>query len=82
MSGDLQLIIKNHSKRTTLPKEPYQKDEFSLPFLTSVSKDNADVSDRLRRLQGNMKLLERQYRANLKEGFDNKIKAYRMEAVV
>jgi hypothetical protein len=26
--------------------------------------------------------LEKQYRSNLKEGFDNKIKAYRLEAVV
>lgn len=27
-------------------------------------------------------MLEKQYRANLKDGFDNKIKAYRLEAVV
>ena len=41
-----------------------------------------DVSERLRKLQGNLKMLEKQYRINLKEGFDSKIKAYRMEAVV
>ena len=41
-----------------------------------------DVSERLRKLQGNLKMLEKQYRVNLKEGFDSKIKAYRMEAVV
>ena len=27
-------------------------------------------------------MLEKRYRANLKEGFDNKIKAYRLQAVV
>lgn len=27
-------------------------------------------------------MLERRYRSNLKEGFDNKIKAYRLQAVV
>lgn len=40
------------------------------------------VADRLKKLQGNLRILERQYRANLKDGFDNKIKAYRLEAVV
>jgi hypothetical protein len=40
------------------------------------------MEDRIQKLQGSLKMLEKQYRANLKEGFDNKIKAYRLEAVV
>ena len=43
---------------------------------------SSSVQDRLKELQGNIKFLERQYRHNLKDGFDNKIKAYRLEAVV
>ena len=31
---------------------------------------------------GNLKLIEKNYKTNLKEGFENKIKAFRMQAVV
>ena len=33
-------------------------------------------------MRGNLKLLEKRYKENLKEGFDEKIKAYRLQAVV
>ena len=53
--------------------------------MTSVKEDKdreIDLSERLNKLQGNLRFLEREYRANLKDGFDQKIKAYRLEAVV
>ena len=40
------------------------------------------MEDKVCRLQGNLKLLEKRYKDNLKDGFDHKIKAYRLQAVV
>jgi FKBP-type peptidyl-prolyl cis-trans isomerase (trigger factor) len=49
--------------------------------LSNSRAHQAELNDRLAKLQGNLKLLEKKYRENLKEGFENKIKAYRLEAV-
>ena len=33
-------------------------------------------------MEGSLKLMEKQYKSNLKEGFENKIKSFRLQAVM
>lgn len=33
-------------------------------------------------LEGSIRLMEKKYKQNLKEGFENKIKSYRLQAVM
>ena len=85
MSGEkLNLVISNNKKIETLPPIERPKETISLPEISSHhnQEDSAALAQRLRKLQSNLRILEKQYRVNLKEGFDNKIKAYRLEAVV
>lgn len=49
---------------------------------TGASQGPFSMDARVNKLEGNLKLLEKKYRDNLKVGFDHKIKAYRLQAVV
>lgn len=43
---------------------------------------NQALRQRVRELEGNMKMLEKKYRVNLKEGFENKIKSFRIQNAI
>ena len=70
----LKLIVRNTSNPPRRPHTQEETIELSPHCLP-------DLSSRVNQLAGNLRLLERRYRANLKEGFDNKIKTYRLQAV-
>jgi hypothetical protein len=40
------------------------------------------MNKNITKLEGNLKILAQKYKSNLREGFENKIKAYRLQAVV
>jgi len=75
----LNLVISNNKRVEPLP--PIERSSI-LPEISNTQEDSSALAERLRKLQSNLRVLEKQYRVNLKEGFDNKIKAYRLEAVV
>ena len=78
----LNLVIVNNKKIEPLPPIERPKESMILPEMSYNQEDSTALAERLRKLQSNLRILEKQYRVNLKEGFDNKIKAYRLEAVV
>jgi hypothetical protein len=87
----LKFFIRNskrHSSTREASHRPSEQPEISFratidDFSSMRDLDSrGDLSDRISKLQGNLKILEQKYRENLKEGFDNKIKAYRFQAVV
>ena len=78
----LNLVISNIRKIEPLPPIERSKESIILPEISYNQEDSSGLAERLRKLQSNLRVLEKQYRVNLKEGFDNKIKAYRLEAVV
>lgn len=78
----LNLVIVNNKKIEPLPPIERPKESMILPEMSYNQEDSTALAERLRKLQSNLRVLEKQYRVNLKEGFDNKIKAYRLEAVV
>ena len=78
----LNLVIVNNKKIEPLPAIERPKESMILPEMSYNQEDSTALAERLRKLQSNLRILEKQYRVNLKEGFDNKIKAYRLEAVV
>ena len=78
----LNLVIVNNKKIEPLPPIEQPKESMILPEMSYNQEESTALAERLRKLQSNLRILEKQYRVNLKEGFDNKIKAYRLEAVV
>jgi hypothetical protein len=74
MSRDLKVVGSQPNQRTLpLLARP--------PSSHPASPKGEDLSARVAKLEGSLKLLEREYRENLKEGFEHKIKAYRLQAV-
>lgn len=43
---------------------------------------NSALKKRINELEGNTKILEKKYKHNLKNGFENKIKSFRLHAVL
>lgn len=58
-----------------LPQKSFNQDE---------DKDIKDsyYNSRLHELEGNIRILEKKYKQNIKEGFENKIKSFRIQAIM